>query len=305
MMEKGGEHKRKRLRFKAIRRVFSAFLLSVVFYVAFALMISTREERLLMEENRVYASRYPAMASRSRLLGAALKDLQARDDGIYRSLFHTSAPSLDPVTAVDIIAADDSLSDSFFLSYSASKAERVQKMADNVEDNFRAVFDALVSRRTALPPLSLPLKDMSYTRTGASVGEKLNPFYKKEVHHNGIDFVSTSGEPVFATADGLVTDVARGTKGMGNMVEIDHGNGFVTRYGFLADMSVSQGQRVRRGAKIGSVGVSGSSYGPHLHYEVLKDGAYQDPVNYLFASVSPDEYAKMLYMSASTGQSMD
>ena len=299
------ERNRKRLRFKGIRRVFSAFLVSVLFYVAFSLLISTREERLLMEENRVYARRYSGMASKARMLGSALKDLQARDDGIHRSLFHAAAPSLDPVTAVDIIAADDSLSDSFFLSYSASKAESLRKMADNVEDNFRAVFDALVSRKASLPPLSLPLKDMSYTRTGASVGEKLNPFYKKEVHHSGIDFVARSGEPVFASADGVVTDVDRGTRGMGYMVEINHGNGFVTRYGFLDDMTVSKGQSGRRGSRIGNVGVAGSSYGPHLHYEVLRGGEVQDPVNYLFASVSPEEYANMLYMSANTGQSMD
>jgi hypothetical protein len=62
---------------------------------------------------------------------------------------------------------------------------------------------------------------------------------------------------------------------------------------------------VKKGSVIGAVGVSGKSFAPHLHFEVLKDGQYKDPVNYFFASVTPQEYANMMYMSVSTGQSMD
>jgi hypothetical protein len=77
------------------------------------------------------------------------------------------------------------------------------------------------------------------------------------------------------------------------------------RYALLGDISVSQGRTVKRGQKIGTVGISSTTYAPHLHYEVLKDGKVLDPVHFLFASVDPDEYAKMLYMSVSTRQSMD
>ena len=70
-------------------------------------------------------------------------------------------------------------------------------------------------------------------------------------------------------------------------------------------MVIMQGRKVKKGAKIGYVGVSGNSFAPHLHYEVIRDTTVLDPVNYFFASVSPDEYVNMLIMSASTGQSMD
>ena len=70
-------------------------------------------------------------------------------------------------------------------------------------------------------------------------------------------------------------------------------------------MNVRAGQRVRAGARIGAVGMSGQAFAPHLHYEVRKDGAGRDPVGFFFASVSPSEYVNMLYMSANTLQSMD
>ena len=89
------------------------------------------------------------------------------------------------------------------------------------------------------------------------------------------------------------------------MVEIDHGNGYVTRYAHLADVEVREGRRLEKGTRIGYVGVSGNSFAPHLHYEVLKDTLVLDPVNHLFASVSPEEYMNILIMAVSTGQSLD
>ena len=79
----------------------------------------------------------------------------------------------------------------------------------------------------------------------------------------------------------------------------------MTRYAHLADIEVRKGRNIRRGDRIGYVGVSGNSFAPHLHYEVLRDTLVLDPVNYFFASVGADDYVNMLVLSASTGQSMD
>ena len=82
-------------------------------------------------------------------------------------------------------------------------------------------------------------------------------------------------------------------------------DGYVTRYAHLADIETRKGRKVRRGARLGYVGVSGNSFAPHLHYEVLRDTLVLDPVNHFFASVTPEEYMNMLIMSVTTGQSMD
>ena len=125
------------------------------------------------------------------------------------------------------------------------------------------------------------------------------------MQHNGLDMIAPSGEPVYAAADGTVSNVIRSRKGLGNVVEIDHGNGYMTRYAHLADIEVSKGRKVEKGRRIGYVGVSGNSFAPHLHYEVMRDTLVMDPVNHLFASVTPDDYMNMLIMAASTGQSLD
>ena len=126
-----------------------------------------------------------------------------------------------------------------------------------------------------------------------------------KIRHDGLDLIAHSGEPVYSVADGIVREVVKSRKGLGNQVVIDHGNGYRTRYAHLADVEVAKGRRVRRGTRLGYVGVSGNSFAPHLHYEVWKDTVALDPVNHFFASLSPEDYVSMLVMSVSTGQSMD
>ena len=142
-------------------------------------------------------------------------------------------------------------------------------------------------------------------RTGASIGQKINPFYKVAASHGGLDLISQQGEPVYAAADGTVKYVEHSTKGLGNVIAISHSGGYVTRYAHLENTRVSKGQKVLKGKQIGQVGMSGNSFAPHLHYEVMRDSVRLDPLNYMFASVSPEDYMGMLFMSSNTGQSMD
>mgnify|MGYP002622444718 CR=1 FL=1 len=289
-----------------ILRYFAATVtISVVLYILLALFLSTGEEKRLQQENRLYAAYYPQLREREQLLGDVVEGLEYKDDALYRRIFGTEAPSVDAVTAADLIGVSDSLSESFYLSYSASKGESLMKMADNVEANFREIYRLMEARRDSLPPLSLPLKGMSYVQTGASMGTKHNPLYKVDTRHDGIDLVAPQGSPVYASADGVVREVIHSNKGLGNVVEVDHRNGYVTRYALLGDISVSRGRSVKRGQKIGTVGLSSTTFAPHLHYEVMLGEKVLDPAHFLFASVAPDEYAKMLYMSVSTRQSMD
>lgn len=288
-----------------LRYLSATVTISVLFYVLLALFFSTEEEKRLRQENDLYAEYYPQLREKERLVGDVVEGLEVKDDALYRRIFETEAPSVNAITAADLISVSDSLSDSFFLSYSASKSESLMKMAGNVEANFREIYRLMAARKDSIPPLSMPLEGMTYVQTGASVGTKHNPLYKVDLRHDGLDLVAPQGSVVRAAADGVVREVIRSHKGLGNIVEVDHRNGYVTRYALLDDMSVSRGRTVKRGQKIGTVGVSSTTFAPHLHYEVLKDGEVVDPVNFLFASLSPDEYAKMLYMAVSTRQSMD
>lgn len=288
-----------------LRFLMATVAMSIVCYIVFALVFSTDEERRLQRENRLYRSRYKQMQDQEKLIGDVVEGLLDKDDAIYRELFETEAPSLDALTAADLIAESDSLSESFYQRAAATASGRTLLMAGQVDKNFDAIFRLLETRRDSIPPLTLPLKDMSYVQMGASVGMKQHPLYKRPAQHDGLDLIAPQGAPVYAAASGTVSQVVRSRQGLGNILEIDHGNGYATRYCLLADMNVSRGTRVRRGQKIGNVGVSSTIAAAHLHFEVLFRGQPRDPVHYLFASLSPEDYAHMVYMASATSQSLD
>ena len=279
--------------------------LAIVYYILFALVFSTEEERALKQENRLYEQEYPEMASKEALLADVVEGLKVKDDRIYEEIFNTSAPNMDQFSSLEFLMALDSIPDTDLVSHSAGRLDKLEVSAGRVEENFKRVMEAISSSDFVMPPMSNPLKDFTFAQTGASIGDKINPFYKVPMKHNGLDLIAPAGDPVYAVADGTVKEIIRSRKGLGNVVVIDHGNGYVTRYAHLADIETRKGRKVRRGARLGYVGVSGNSFAPHLHYEVLRDTLVLDPVNHFFASVTPEEYMNMLIMSVTTGQSMD
>jgi len=113
-------------------------------------------------------------------------------------------------------------------------------------------------------------------------GIRTDPIVREAAMHTGIDFRGDTGDPIRATASGTVT-IASWSGGYGKMVEIDHGNGLVTRYGHLSEIDVDVGDTVRAGAVVGRLGSTGRSTGPHLHYEVRVKGEAVDPQKYLDA----------------------
>ena len=292
-----------------LRKILMFFVvtvsLAILYYILFALIFSTDTEKRLRNENRMYAREYPELEKKERLLSDVVDGLRLRDNSIYEEIFHTSAPNMDMMSSLDFLMGLDSIPDTDIVTYVKDKLDGLDKGVNLVEENFRRIFAAIKDSAFVMPPMNNPLEGFSFAQTGASVGDKINPFYKVKMRHNGLDLIAPAGEPVYAVADAVVADVLKSRKGLGNVIVLDHGNGYKTRYAHLADMEVRKGMMVKKGKRLGYVGVSGNSFAPHLHYEVLKDTLVMDPVNHFFASVSPDEFVNILIMSASTGQSMD
>jgi murein DD-endopeptidase MepM/ murein hydrolase activator NlpD len=145
----------------------------------------------------------------------------------------------------------------------------------------RSNLDRLTHLLSAVPvrkPISGEI-DLS-----SGFGVRTDPFLGRPAMHTGLDFRSNIGDPVRATATGKVTTAGR-NGGYGNMVEIDHGNGFATRYGHLSQIDVKVGQHVKIGQIVGRVGSTGRSTGPHLHYETRIDGEAVDPQKFLRAGL--------------------
>ncbi|MBE7244819.1 MAG: M23 family metallopeptidase [Actinomycetospora chiangmaiensis] len=138
-------------------------------------------------------------------------------------------------------------------------------------------------RTTAGLPLGRPIRGVAIV--SSPFGTRLDPFTRGLALHTGLDLKAEYGEPARATAPGRVV-AAESAGGYGNMVEIDHGHGLTTRFGHLARIAVSPGQRVAAGDTVGSVGSTGRSTGAHLHYETRIDGVPVDPQRFLIAGAT-------------------
>ena len=154
-------------------------------------------------------------------------------------------------------------------------------------------------------PAIQPISNKDLRRTASGWGWRIHPIYKIRKFHYGMDFTAPRGTPVYATGDGVVKRVIRSRRGYGNQILIDHGYGYVTQYAHLNGFNVKKGQHVKRGDVIGFVGNTGLSTAPHLHYGVLYNGKYVNPINYYFNDLTADEYEKMVTLSQNAGQSFD
>lgn len=295
---------------RILRRTLGILLgslsVSLVVTGLFVWLIRTDEDRILRRENKQLAAQYETLRQREQRVTDAIAYLQVRDHDIYHDLFYTEAPSLEMYRSDDFLAALDTLPQGDLIVNTAQKADRLLADAAAIEANFREIARLIDSGRDTLPPMALPVNGISYAQIGASLGPRMSPMLKVELNHTGVDLIVPQDSPVTAAAAGTVSRIDKTRKSLGNTVEITHPGGWTTRYRCLGEITVSQGQHVSRGQIIGTVGMSGSSFSPHLHYEVVRrDSLLRDPVSHLFADVTPTEYMNMLYMSAHTGQSLD
>lgn len=167
----------------------------------------------------------------------------------------------------------------------------IDRLSDEVNrhgDDLTYLESRLLDRRVKerLLPTTLPVKDAAL---GSSFGYRADPFAGVRTMHEGLDFSADSGTPVVAAADGVVLSAAFHPD-YGNMIDVDHGEGLVSRYAHLSRMDAVTGALVKRGARIGTVGSTGRSTGPHLHFEVRMNGIAQNPAQFLKQG---SEYAQL------------
>lgn len=146
-----------------------------------------------------------------------------------------------------------------------------------------------------------------YLKIASGFGVRIHPFHKGNYHHPGLDLAAPKGTPVMATGSGTVIDIGRSDLqvGYGNYIEIDHGNGLVTRYAHLQDILVKPGQAVKKRSPIGTIGSSGGATAPHLHYEVLRHGTQLDPLQFMIEGITSTEFAQLMQQGKKKNQSLD
>ena len=156
----------------------------------------------------------------------------------------------------------------------------------------------------AIPAIQ-PVANKDLTRIASGYGLRTDPFTKERKMHWGMDFTAPRGTPIYATGDGVVERADNNATGYGNHIRIDHGYGYVSLYAHLYKYNVKRGQKVERGDLIGFVGSTGRSEGPHVHYEIFKDGQRINPINFYYGNLSPEEFDVILQKAQLENQSLD
>lgn len=285
-----------------------SLLLAVLYYFIFALIYDTKEERGLAAENRYLREQYSEARRRIDLLDNTVENIRLKDMAIYREVFNSELPNYVLQNAgqgpdcsrlydegEDVLIAE-------MVRITGAASQKAAAVTRNLDDILKILQKKEIDQ-SGIPSM-VPVRNFSIGRTGASVGEKFNPFLKTLKYHEGIDLLAPVGTDVLAPADGRVKSVTKG-RGDGTCVTIEHFGGITTEYKHLGSVMVYPGQSVRRGTPVARIGSSGRSFAPHLHYEVRKNGRVMDPVNFFFHDLGPLAANDVAILGLITGQSLD
>lgn len=294
---------------KGLRWFFGCSFLALLYYIVFSLVFSNEQEKKLIRDSRAIEENLEYMEKQMEILEGVIDNLQVKDKEIYQNLFHSDPPyfNLGSVDYTEFMNESDTLVLSSLAKLTSRKISslesRVEAFDKLLTDVLQITADSLSHLRSI--PSIIPIEDFTLPKTGATVGKKMHPFYKTITQHTGLDLVTSTGTKVMATADGVVSSVVKSPKGKGNQVFIDHGNGYVTTYSHLTNIVVKKGQKVKQGTTVGRVGTSGTVFAPHLHYEVIFNDEFMNPIDYFFVDLNPLEYREMMMIAVNTGQSLD
>lgn len=239
------------------------------------------ERKALEETERESLSYLDAIANRVGEMQAEILRLNALGERLVQ-MAGLSAEEFDFENPPPVGGPDDSLTRDIGIVDLADELKQVLGVLSDRKRKLTLLEQSIMERdlKEEATPSGLPVLSGYVT---SKFGFRMHPIRKQSHFHNGIDFAGKRGSPVIAVADGLVA--FSGTKsGYGRMVEIRHMDGLVTRYAHNQENLVAEGDLVKQGQTIATLGSSGSSTGPHVHFEVVKDGATVNPTSYVGAS---------------------
>ncbi len=281
--------------------------LGVLMFLLLDGIIDFPKERRLKNENRELRENINLLNSRLDEALEVMDDIAERDNNFYRVIMQTDRISdAQRYAGLERLNRLSSLNDNQLIEDLSAKMnllERELVVQSRSFDRLSALARKSADRLAHVPAIQ-PVSELSLKQMASGYGKRVDPVYGTVKFHEGMDFACDVGTPVYATGNGTVLS-AEWASGYGNMVEIDHGYGYTTRYAHLSELLVRPGQKVGRGDLIAKSGNTGKSTGPHVHYEVRLRGEPQNPVNYYFYDLTPEEYAEMITHAENAGHVMD
>lgn len=287
--------------------------LATLFFVGIAALHAvaweTEEEARLRAENKALENNYALVKQQYQESDQQLQSLAQKDQVLKASLFNSlfvetkekEKFTASYLTVNDISSLRESIEELSLRTHALKEdaAFNSYYYADKVSSNKKKTLHKLSTTPSILP--------IANGKLISGFGKRIHPFHKGLYEHPGIDIAATRGTEIVATADGYVSDLTHSDllAGYGNLIELTHNDELVTRYAHLENIIVRRGQKIKKGQVIGTVGNSGGSIAPHLHYEVLKKGKEQNPIYYLLQKITPAEYQQLFAISTKQNQSLD
>ncbi|HEX2078636.1 MAG TPA: M23 family metallopeptidase [Longimicrobium sp.] len=283
---------------KSIRAALSALLMGVLllgtFSVAFFLNQSRHVQNAsLRAENEALAAEVDEMRRQMEQLDESIAALTEKDEQLR---VVAGLPEIDPDVRRVGIGGPGNTGASALARLNPRAARKVESTEQDLGALVRRASLLRTSMDEALLQIQRNRERMASTPTilpanghlsSLFSGSRYHPVLRVSRPHKGIDIAARVGEPILAAARGRVVFAGNRSNGYGNMVEIDHGYGYVTRYAHASRLHVRSGQTVDRGTRIADVGATGLTSGPHLHYEVEQNGRQVDPLNFVIGDALP------------------
>lgn len=276
-----------------------SLILGIIITVVFFRFFSSPSEKKLQNQIDSYQIKYQILNTRINTLMKGINQLEEKDDNTYRVIYELNPVSKDmrragiggTVHYKEFFESDNTK----IAGISMRNIDLAMRKMQVQSGSFEEVTKAAVEKEKLLAsiPTIMPVS-REKIRVTSLFGWRKNPFNRNaRSFHSGVDFAGRPGTPIYSTGDGVV-ERSPGMQGYGVVVLVNHGYGYKTLYAHLSKAMVKPGEKVKRGQVIGKLGNSGSTTGPHLHYEVIKNGQKINPMNYITSSLSKSEYNEIL-----------
>jgi hypothetical protein len=281
--------------------LFAIFIASGV-SVYMSYFYTNPQGKLLKDENNRLMMQLGKFEDVIASLETDLEDLHKQDGEVYRAILKAE-PLDDEWQVASGGAADDKALEPESIEETRHRLEQIDSRVKVQKESFRRLMGMLKNKEEELSHMP-SIRPIS-AEVISGFGYRQHPILKVKKLHTGLDFSAPIGTPVYATADGVIGFVGRGTNGYGIQVDVNHGFGWETKFAHLSKVVVNEGQRVKRGDILAYSGNTGLSKGPHLHYEIKKNGKKIDPVDYFYSDLTPEEYVAFKRQAQQYNESMD
>lgn len=294
------------------KRFFKRFMVYIIAGIITALpavylyhqTFSSLLEQQLLKKHDHLTKQWDGLTSEIEAAYNDLETLAKKDDQYYRTLLDLK-PLPTTVREAGIGGAERFVIPPEEIDLVKSNYEHLEKLKNQVEvakQSFNQLRKAttLKNSKLASRPAIQPISNKHLRTLHLTFGQRMHPIFNVYTDHKGLDFSAGFGTPVYATGDGRVS-MSYYSSSYGNVVYVDHGFNYETRYAHLQKFNVQAGNYVKRGDIIGYVGNTGISAAPHLHYEVFYKGNAVNPIYFFQRDLSLSEYQKIIQSKSGTG----